>query len=72
MALRAREKDIDLLQQHYVDVMEMLNILGIKIDIPEIDENDIQLYKEYIEAKQSHNFEKSDKLRILLTERKIL
>lgn len=72
MALRTREKDIDLLQQHYVDVMEMLNILGIKIDIPEIDENDIQLYKEYIEAKQSHNFEKSDKLRILLTERKIL
>lgn len=72
LALRSKEKDVDLLQQLLINALTMCEILGIRNNFPEITENDIQLYKEYLTAKKERNFARSDELRLLLTKRNIL
>jgi cysteinyl-tRNA synthetase len=72
LALRSKEKDVDLLQQLMINALTMCEILGIRNNFPEITQNDIQLYKEYLTAKKERNFARSDELRLLLTKRNIL
>ena len=50
----------------------MLSILGFEFYIPHLTNEDIDLYKKYLKAKEEKNFAESDKIRPLLIERKIL
>lgn len=70
--LRTREVDKALLAKQYATILKMLEILGLKIALPLLDENDLQLLKEYAEAKANKDFVRSDELRSLLHQRQIL
>ena len=50
----------------------MLELLGLKINYPELTKNDIQLYTQYLDAKENKDFAKSDIIRDELIERGIL
>ena len=52
--------------------MQMLRVLGLQISLPLLNENDIQLLKEYKAAKKDKNFARSDEIRILLQQKNIL
>lgn len=70
--LRTREVDKTLLANQYATILKMLEILGLKIALPLLDENDLQLLKEYAAAKANKDFVRSDELRSLLQQRQIL
>lgn len=70
--LRKPNKEIETLENLFVESNSMLDLLGLKINYPELDKNDIQLYTQYKEAKEKKDFAKSDEIRDKLIERGIL
>ncbi|MGM9858802.1 MAG: cysteine--tRNA ligase [Bacilli bacterium] len=70
--LRTREFDVNLGYEKFLELKDMLYILGLNLDYILLSEDDKKLYNEYNEAKASKDFEKSDNLRKLLIERNIL
>ena len=48
------------------------NILGLKYDLPELTEEDIKDYNDWIEARNNKDFDKADNLRNKLVEKNIL
>lgn len=48
------------------------NILGLKYDLPSLSQEDINLYNEWLEARNNKDFEKADELRNELIKRNIL
>jgi len=70
--LRTSNFDAHLLAKQFASIMTMLDILGIRIKLPLLDKNDIQLLQEYKIAKQSKHFAKSDEIRLILQQRNIL
>ena len=70
--VRKPEIDFELLSKQYGSLMQMLSILGLQISLPLLNENDIQLLKEYKAAKKDKNFARSDEIRILLQQKNIL
>lgn len=69
-----RNKDIDLntLKDVFITLKDMFSILGLQIDYPILTHEDKSLYNQYIEAKNKKDFIKSDELRLMLIEKKIL
>ncbi len=69
-----RNKDIDLntLKDVFITLKDMFSILGLQIDYPILTHEDKSLYNQYIEAKNKKDFMKSDELRLMLIEKKIL
>lgn len=70
--LRDKQVNQTLLTKQYMTILRMLDILGIKIALPLLDENDIQLLKEYSKAKHDKNFARSDEIRNILQQKQIL
>ena len=70
--LRAREIDSPLLAKQFASIRTMLEILGIAIKLPQLNENDIQLLKDYKQAKANKDFALSDAIRNQLQEKNIL
>ena len=70
--LRTREFDVNLGYEKFLELKDMLYILGLNLDYILLSEDDKKLYNEYNEAKASKDFEKSDNLRKLLIEKNIL
>ncbi|MDR0934696.1 MAG: cysteine--tRNA ligase [Erysipelotrichaceae bacterium] len=71
-ALRVNEIDIDLLKELFINMKDMISILGIDIKYVKLNDSDKLLYQEYLKAKNEKDFIKSDELRSLLIERKII
>jgi len=68
-----RSKDIDSqLYQHYINIKDMLSLLGIKIDYPILKEDDFLMLKEYENARLSKDYKKSDELRKILIKRYLI
>ena len=72
IALRSKPLDIQKIRKAFFTIKDMLSILGFEFDIPHLTNDDIDLYKKYLKAKEEKNFAESDKIRPLLIERKIL
>ena len=70
--LRTREFDVNLGYEKFLELKDMLYILGLNLDYILLSEDDKKLYNEYNEAKASKDFEKSDNLRKLLIDKNIL
>ena len=70
--IRKREKDYEILKEDFYALTDMSYILGLHYTPTKMSEDDISLYKEYLNAKAQKDFEKSDSLRKKLIERKII
>jgi len=70
--LRNKDADPSLIIDDYIRLKDMCNVLGIKVDEVVMSEEDINLYNEYLLAKANKDFIKSDELRKVLIEKKIL
>lgn len=71
-ALRQKEIDYSILKAFYLQLTNMLNILGIKVEYPLLNENDKKLYADYLKSKGDKNFAESDRLRQILIGKRIL
>ncbi len=72
IALRTANPDIALLRDYYVTLNDMLSILGLEIDPVILSEDDLNIYKKYMEAKANKDFASSDIYRKTLMEKGIL
>ena len=72
IALRNKPLDLQKIRRAFFSIKDMISILGFEFDIPHLTNEDIDLYKQYLKAKEEKNFTESDKIRPLLIERKIL
>lgn len=70
--LRVREINYDLLEESYSKILQYLSLLGIRVSLPVLTEEDREIFGLYNQAKAEKDFEKSDKYRAILIERKIL
>lgn len=70
--LRKNPLDLDVIQDYFACLKDMLSILGLKIDYPILNDELKNIYNQYLEAKKAKDFAKSDELRKILIENKIL
>ena len=70
--LRKREKNYEILKEDFYALTDMAYILGLHFVPTKLSNEDINLYKEYLDSKSKKDFEKSDSLRGILIERKII
>ena len=71
-AIRTKDVDLNLLNDYFATLRDMLYVLGLDIKYTELSEEDKKLYNEYMTAKQNKDFAKSDEIRNELIARKIL
>ena len=50
----------------------MISLLGLEFNLVKLSEEDKSIYNEYNKAKENKDYEKSDELRKVFIERKIL
>lgn len=72
MALRNKEVNLDDLLDIFKTLTDMFYVLGLDITYVKLSEEDKALYNEYVESKAMKNFARSDELRAVLMEKKIL
>ena len=70
--LRNSNTTIDELRKNYFTLKDMLNVLGLVFDEVILTDEDKTLLNEYQEAKKNKDFAKSDQIRTILMERKLL
>ena len=70
--LRTREIDLPKLNNMFKSLTDMFKILGLEIPFKKLDENDKNLYKNYLISKENKDFAKSDELRQELINRGIM
>lgn len=63
IALRNKEKDLNLIATNFYTINKILYILGIEVPYRKFSEEEVSLYNEYLTLKAEKNFEKSDVLR---------
>ena len=72
MTLRNREIDFEKLNNQFKTLTDMFYVLGLDINYVKLSDEDLSLYREYMNAKQNKDFEKSDELRKSLIEKGIM
>ena len=70
--IRSREIDFEKLNNQFKSLTDMFYVLGLKIDYVKLDQNDRDLYQQYLVAKAEKNFAKSDDIRQILMQRGIM
>jgi cysteinyl-tRNA synthetase len=70
--LRKKDKDDATISDLFYAITEMVHVLGLYIAPKKLTEDDVELYNNYIEAKEAKNFVESDALRKELIERGIM
>ena len=70
--MRTREKDDRLISLEYQTLIHMLDTMGFIHDTKTLNEEDIVLYKQWMEEKSQKNFEKADELRSQLQAKGII
>ena len=70
--IRSREIDFEKLNNQFKSLTDMFYVLGLKIDYVKLDQNDRDLYQQYLEAKAEKNFAKSDDIRHILMQKGIM
>ena len=72
VSLRNPSTAADTLKEIYFTLIDMISLLGLEFDLVKLSEEDKSIYNEYNTAKENKDYEKSDELRKVLIERKIL
>lgn len=70
--LRKKDFNIEVIKDNFYTINKILYILGIPVEYKKMNEDEINLYKDYLAAKNEKNFELSDKLRQQLIDLRIL
>lgn len=70
--LRNSNTTIDELRKNYFTLKDMLNVLGLVFDEVILTDEDKTLLNDYQEAKKNKDFAKSDQIRTILMQRKLL
>lgn len=70
--LRKKDSDHELLKSDFYAMRDICYILGLHFVPKKMEDDDIKLYKDYLEAKQNKDFARSDELRNELINKKIL
>ena len=70
--IRKRDVDLNLLNDLFKTLNDMLYVLGLDIPYVKMQQNDKILYQNYLEFKNNKDFEQSDKIRNLLVEKGIM
>lgn len=61
--MRTKDKDNKEISLEYQTLIEMMRLMGFVYQEQEIDQKDIEMYKEWMQLKQDRNFEQADVLR---------
>ena len=72
VALRSSPSDVTAIKQLFFTLKDMVDLLGLEFEVPTLTKEDIALFEEYNLAKQNKDFARSDELRPILIERKVL
>ncbi len=70
--LRNSNTTLDELRKNYFTLKDMLNVLGLVFDEVILTDEDKTLLNDYQEAKKNKDFAKSDQIRTILMQRKLL
>ncbi len=70
--IRNPNGDLNLLNDYFKSLSDMLYVLGLDISYKTLSEVDLKLYDEYLISKANKDFEKSDRVRNELIEKGIL
>ncbi|MCQ2741705.1 MAG: cysteine--tRNA ligase [Bacilli bacterium] len=72
MAIRTRPLNLEAASKSFAKLKDYLNVLGLPIGHPHMNEEDLNLYLKYQEAKAAKDFARSDELRATLSKHGIL
>ena len=70
--IRSREIDFEKLNNQFKTLTDMFNVLGLNIEYVKLGAEDLDLYQQYLAAKQEKNFAKSDEIRQILIQKGIM
>lgn len=70
--LRKKDKDLNILKEDFYAITKISYILGLHFTPSKLSDDELSIYKEYIQAKENKDFAKSDELRKILIEKNIL
>ena len=71
-SLRQREVDLTKLADLFKTLQDMYFVLGLDIPYVTLSEEDLNLYNEYLTSKANKDFARSDEIRAILLDKKIL
>ena len=72
VALRNNQTSIEDIKVLYFTLKDMVDLLGLEFNLVQLTLEDKKLFEEYNNAKKNKDFAKSDELRKIMMERKIL
>ena len=70
--IRSREIDLVKLNDQFKTLTDMFYVLGLNIEYVKLRDEDLDLYNQYLAAKQEKNFAKSDEIRQILIQKGIM
>ena len=70
--IRSREIDFEKLNNQFKTLTDMFSVLGLNIEYVKLGAEDLDLYQQYLAAKQEKNFAKSDEIRQILIQKGIM
>ena len=70
--MRVKEKNNDEIAQAYATLLKMCDVMGFVFEPKQLDDEELELYKKWIDAKAQKNFEKADQYRAKLIEKGIV
>ena len=70
--MRVKEKNNDKIAQAYATLLKMCDVMGFVFEPKQLDDEELELYKKWIDAKAQKNFEKADQYRAKLIEKGIV
>ena len=70
--MRVKEKNNDEIAQAYATLLKMCDVMGFVFEPKQLDDEELELYKKWIDAKAQKNFEKADQYRAKLIEKGII
>ena len=70
--VRTKEPDLAKLNDLFKTLTDMFHVLGLDIKFTKMNDEDLRLYQDYLDAKSKQDYAKSDEIRQILSERNIM
>ena len=70
--MRVKEKNNDKIAQAYATLLKMCDVMGFVFEPKQLDDEELELYKKWMDAKAQKNFEEADQYRAKLIEKGII
>lgn len=70
--MRVKEKNNDEIAQAYATLLKMCDVMGFVFEPKQLDDEELELYKKWMDAKAQKNFEEADQYRAKLIEKGII